>query len=412
MTSKSLNRGALARIPETLQAALDTGELSGFVTLVWHKGEIVQVDAIGQRDIEAGLPMQRDTIFAIASMTKPVTTVAALQLIEEGKLKLESPIREWLPEFSNPRVLKDAAGPIDDTEPVVRDITVEDLMTHRSGLAYDFSSKGPIAKAIREKLGGAISPAKPPEAWLADLASLPLSYQPGERMHYSLSTDVLGLLVGRVDGKSFRESLKDRVLDPLNMSDTDFWVPPEKRDRAANIYQFNVAAGKLLRAEWAVQRASVLPSMCSGGGGLYSTVDDYIQFAHMLVDQGEVNGVRLLSEDTVQLMRTNRLTPEQRQMPFLGMPFWTATGFGLGVSVVMDPEKLVGAGSKGSFGWPGAFGTWWQADPQEQLIVIYMIQNDRDLSPEAIAALSTAQPTAATMALPTFQKGVYAALED
>lgn len=412
MADAGLKQDKLAQVPAALQAVVDAGDLSGFVTLVWHKGEVIQVNTPGKRDVEAGLPMKRDTIFRIASMTKPITSVAALQLIEEGRLKLDDPINRWLPEFANPRVLKDATGPLDQTEHAERDITVEDLLTHRSGLAYDFSSQGPIAKAITDALGGPKAVELSPDEWLKQLASLPLSYQPGERMHYSLSTDVLGLLIGRIDDKPFRQSLLDRVLLPLAMNDTDFWIPPGKRSRAAQLYTFDTHTNALARAAWATHDAEMPPAFCSGGGGLVSTADDYLTFARMLLGHGEVGGVRVLRPETVTDMCTNRLTPAQREIPFLGMPFWFASGFGLGVSIVLDAEKhqMMGAGSEGSIGWPGAFGTWWQADPKEDLILIYLIQNEADLSPEGIAALATGQRSGGRMALPTFQRGVYGTL--
>lgn len=413
MADGGFTKDGLAQVPAALQAVVDAGDLSGFVTLVWRKGEIAQLTTLGKRDIDAGKPMEEDTIFRIASMTKPVTSVAALTLVEEGKLKLDDPIKKWIPEFANLRVLKDATGPIDQTEPAKRDITVEDLMTHRSGLAYDFSSQGPIAKAITETLGSPIASPYSPDEWLKRLASLPLSYQPGERMHYSVSTDVLGFLIGRVDGgRSFRDSLKARVLDPLGMKDTDFWVPPEKRDRAARLYRLDAKKNALVHAAWDEHQGEAAPAFCGGGGGLLSTADDYLKFARMMLNNGEVDGVRILKAETVKDMRTNRLSDAQRAHPFLGLPFWFASGFGLGVSVVLDPEKhqMMGAGSAGSFGWPGAFGTWWQADPEEDLILIYLIQNEADLSPEGIAALATGQRMGGRMALPTFQKGVYGAL--
>jgi CubicO group peptidase (beta-lactamase class C family) len=412
MADGVFQQDSLAQIPAMLQSVVDAGDLSGFVTLIWRKGEIVQLNTLGLRNVEDRLPMQRDTLFRIASMTKPITTVAALQQIEEGKLKLDDPIAKWMPEFSSMRVLKDAAGPLDQTEPAARAITVEDLMTHRSGLAYDFSSQGPIAKAHTEALGSPIVNALSPDEWLKRLATLPLSYQPGTRMHYSLSTDVLGFLVGRVDGKPFRQSLIDRIFTPLGMNDTDFWIPPEKRQRAAFLYKVDAKLNTLVRAPWATFDRDAPPEFCGGGGGLISTADDYLKFARMLLNNGEVDGVRVLKALTVAWMRTNRLSEEQRQHPFLGMPFWLAMGFGLGVSIVLDPEKhqWMGAASEGSFGWPGAFGTWWQADPVEDLILIYMIQNEADLSPEGIAALATGQRMGGRMALPNFQRAVYGAL--
>src|SRR5258708_6754752 len=227
-------QAGLAQIPPALQAVADAGDLSGFVTLIWRKGEVAQVNTIGHRDVEAGLPMTRDTLFRIASMTKPVTSIAALMLLEEGKLRLEDPIADWLPEFAGMRVLKDAAGPIEDTYPVPRDITVEDLMTHRAGLAYAFTSIGPIAQAHEDRLGPPLGAPLTPDQWLKALGSLPLSYPPGERFHYSHATEVLGFLVARIEGKPLGQVLKDRIFSPLGMHDTDFWHPPQKRGRLAN----------------------------------------------------------------------------------------------------------------------------------------------------------------------------------
>jgi CubicO group peptidase (beta-lactamase class C family) len=400
----------LARIPPALQAVVDAGDLSGFVTLLWRKGEIAQVNTIGYRDVDARAPMTRDTLFRIASMTKPVTSVAALMLLEEGKLRLEDPIGKWLPELTGMQVLRDAEGPIDETHPSPREITVEDLFTHRAGLAYAFTSMGPIAKAHEQRLGSPLSTERTPDQWLASLGALPLSYPPGQQFHYSHATEVLGFLVARIEGKPLGEVLKARIFDPLGMVDTAFWQPPEKRDRMAKLYRFDAATERL--KDVSVPLADAPQAFESGGGGLISTADDYLKFARMMLGKGEVDGVRLLKPETLEMMTTNRLTDEQREIPFLGFPLWMAQGFGLGVSVVLDAEKqaLMGAGSAGAFGWPGAFGTWWQADPAEDLISIYMIQNSMDLGPEAASQLATGQRMGARAALPTFQKLVYGAL--
>ncbi len=221
---------------------------------------------------------------------------------------------------------------------------------------------------------------------------------------------MLGFLVGRIAGTGFREFLMERILGPLGMADTDFYVPPEKRDRAAVVYRLDEAQGALEPVPF--PQFDTPPAFCGGGGGLISTADDYLKFARMLLNRGELDGVRLLSEETVDLMRTNRLTEAQRQIPFMGIPFWGGQGFGLGVSVITDPEKQawMGAGSQGSFGWPGAFGTWWQADPEEEMVILYLVQNSMPLGPEAAAQLATGQRMGGRVALPMFQKLVYAAL--
>ncbi|HEY9233770.1 MULTISPECIES: serine hydrolase domain-containing protein [Phenylobacterium] len=400
----------LAAIPAALQPVAEAGDLSGFVTLLWRRGEVAQVNTIGYRDVAAKTPMTRDTLFRIASMTKPITSVAALMLLEEGILKLDDPITKWLPEFEGMQVLRSATGPLEDTVPARRDITVDDLMTHRSGLAYGFTSIGPIAYAHQKALGSPLGPSMTTDAWLAALGSLPLSYQPGERFHYSHATDVLGFLVGRAAGVTYRDFIKQRILEPLGMHDTDFWCPPEKRDRMAKLYRINPETDALQDVSF--PHVPEAPEFCSGGGGLISTADDYLRFARMMLAGGELDGVRYLRPETLALMSENRLTPEQREIPFMGIPFWTGQGFGLGVSVITDPEKQawMGAGSKGSFGWPGAFGTWWQADPSEDMVMIYLIQNSMPLEPEAAAQLATGQRMGGRAALPAFQKLTYAAL--
>ncbi|MBS0412248.1 MAG: beta-lactamase family protein [Proteobacteria bacterium] len=401
---------ALARVPGALKGVIDAGDLSGAVTLIWRKGEVAQVTVQGRRDIAADKPMTRDTLFRIASMTKPVTSVAALMLIEEGKFKLDDPITKWAPEFADMKVLKNAQGPVEDVYDSPRDITFDDLFTHRAGLAYGFTSIGPIAHAHQRALGDVLASSMSEDDWMKALGGLPLSYPPGERFHYSHATDVLGFLVGRIAGTGFREFLMERIFKPLGMHDTDFYVPPEKRDRAAVVYRLDEKLDALQPVPF--PRHDTPPAFCGGGGGLISTADDYLKFARMMLNKGELDGVRLLKAETVELMRANRLTDAQREIPFMGIPFWGGQGFGLGVSVITDPAKQewMGAGSEGSFGWPGAFGTWWQADPVEDMVMIYLIQNSMPLEPEAAAQLATGQRMGGRVALPMFQKLVYAAL--
>lgn len=398
----------LAQIPATLQGFVDQGSLAGVVSLLWRKGETVQVNTVGYRDLAAKAPMTRDTLFRIASMTKPVTSVAALILVEEGKLRLEDPITRWLPEFSDMRVLKDPTGPVEDTYAAPREITVEDLFTHRSGLAYAFTSQGPIAHAYEKTLGPPLGTPMTPDQWLAALATLPLTYAPGERFHYSHATEVLGFLVARIEGKPLGDVLQERIFGPLGMTDTGFWVAPADRERLARLYRLDPTG--LTDVSFPHTEAPI--AFEAGGGGLVSTADDYLKFARMLLGKGEVDGVRLLKPETVELMSANRLTDEQRSYPFLGLPFWTAQGFGLGVSMILDPANIgfLGAGPAGSFGWPGAFGTWWQADPANELIAIYLIQDSMPLGPEAVTQMASQERPGGRLALPMFQKLVYAAL--
>lgn len=349
---------SLADNRTSIAQAVEAGLLSGAVTCVWHRGEVLQVNEIGHRDVGAGLPMQRDTIFRIASMTKPVTVAAAMALAEEGKLALSDPVTRWLPELADMRVLVDPTGALDDTVAAQRPITIDDLMTHRSGLAYSFSVAGPIARAY-----AAVSLRQDQDDWLAEVARLPLVHQPGERLTYSHATEVLGIIVSRIEGKSLHDVLTERVFEPLGMVDTGFFVSPAQRERAATMYRLDEAE---LRDDAMGPIPVTEPRFCQGGASLVSTADDYLRFARMLLAGGTVDGVRVLSADSVAAMRTDRLTDEQKRHPFLGMPFWVGRGFGLNLSVVTNPGKsaqLFGPGGIGTFGWPGAYGTWWQADP-------------------------------------------------
>ncbi|MCG9916303.1 MAG: beta-lactamase family protein [Phenylobacterium sp.] len=400
----------LEAIGPALQGVVDAGDLSGFVTLVWQGGEVVKVDTLGRRDIAGDKPMTRDTIFRIASMTKPITSVVALMLMEEGRLKLDDPITRWAPEFSDMKVLLAPDGPLDQTVPAQRDITLEDLMTHRSGLAYGFTSMGPIAQAHEKALGPALGTPLMPDEWMKRLGDLPLSHQPGDRFHYSHATDVLGFIIARIEGKPLDQVLQDRVFGPLGMTDTAFHVPPEKLDRAAKLYRINPETDAM--EEVALPYHPAPPAFAAGGGGLVSTADDYLKFARLMLGKGEVDGVRLLKTETVEMMISDRLTEAQKAIPFMGIPFWLGQGFGLGLSVITDPVKQawMGAGNAGAFGWPGAFGTWWQADPQADMVLIYLIQNSMPLGPEAAAQLATGQRMGGRAALPIFQKMVYGAL--
>ena len=372
-----------ARIAGPARHAVATGDIPGVVCLVWRGGELVQLDAMGLRNIEARLPVERDTIFRIASMSKPITSAVALKLVEQGAMQLQDPITKWAPEFSDMRVLREIDGPLEDTYPAPRSITIEDLMTHRSGLSYGFTAKGPLAQTLQDKFGFKIDQWHSPDEWMGALASLPLSSAPGERFNYSHSTDVLGFIIGRAARSSLREAMRELLFTPLQMVDTDFWVPPEKRDRAAVLYS-SPTPGNFTPATLPGFLDEVPPAITAGGHGLVSTADDYLSFARMLLQGGELNGKRVLSQDSIRLMTTNRLTTAQRRVSQFGIPFFMGQGFGLGVSVITDEKKnaWMGAGSRGAFGWPGLFGGWWQVDPQRQLVMLWLQQT---LAPQAPA---------------------------
>ena len=373
-----------ARITDTISKFADAGSLAGAAMLVWQDGEILQAAKVGWRDIESRLPMERDTLFRIASMTKPITSTVALMLLDEGRFALNDPITRWAPEFSQMRVLRSSTGTLDQTDPAERLITFEDLLTQRSGLTYADWHSGPIVKAYKEALGGDIDSEVLPDDWITRLAALPLIDQPGAAFHYGHSTDLLGLLIARMEDAPLGDVLKRRIFDPLGMKDTGFTVPFEKRERQAGAYGFD-DSGQLYKRLTGPGN-SFLPerpegmAYVSGGQGLWSTVDDYLTFARMFVNAGAVNNVRLLEPETLKLMMTNCLSENQlvkaRSMLNAGH------GFGLGVAMVLDPLKAGPqpcGGGMGAVGWPGAFGGWWRADPSNNSVLIFLAHNMLEL---------------------------------
>ena len=375
-------------IASAMEAMVNAGEVAGAATLVWRDGKVVQAAGFGWRDVEARLPIERDTLFRIASMTKPITSTAALMLLEEGRFALDDPVALWAPEFSQMRVLRSPSGPLDETDPAERLITFEDLLTHRSGLTYGDFWPGPLATAYEEALGGAIDSEVAPDEWIARLAALPLIDQPGATLHYGHSTDLLGLLIARIEDAPLGDVFQRRIFGPLGMKDTGFTVPREKASRRAGIYGFD-DAGRLA-ARLTCPGSSTVPerpesmAYVSGGQGLWSTVDDYLAFARIFLGTGDVDGVRLLRRETLALMTTNHLTQRQRATAKVaGMrTFAAGHGFGMGVAVVLEPEKASSmpcGGGVGAVGWPGAFGGWWRADPNDSSVLIFLAHNMVDL---------------------------------
>lgn len=402
-----VNRSSLDGNQTSIREACDAGVLVGAVTVVWQGGEALQVNEIGYSDVDAGLPIRRDTLFRIASMTKPVTVAALMSLVDEKKVALKDPIARWAPELAGVRVLDDPHGPLDRTHSARRAILIEDLLTHTSGLGYGFSVSGPISRAYMRLPFNQGS-----DAWLGDLAKLPLVHQPGERVTYGHSIDLLGVIASRVEDKPFHQVLDERVLGPAGMPDTGFFVPAEKRRRAATMYRLDDE--NRLRHDVMGPPHVTPPSFPNAGGGLWSTADDYLRFVRMLLAGGTIDGVRVLSEESVRLMRTDRLSDELKRHNFLGAPYWVGRGFGLNLSVVTDPAKsapLFGPGGLGTFSWPGAYGTWWQADPSADLILLYLIQNCPDLTVDAATAVAGNTSLAKLRTVqPKFVRHTYGAL--
>ena len=374
-------------IEDALLAEVASGQLAGAAALVWQNGAVRQVATVGRRDLVSGAPVDRDTMFRVASLTKPVTTACALTLLDEGRFALDEPITECAPELARMRVLRDPNGPLDETDEATRPITFRDLLTHRSGLTYGEFHRGPIRGALAETLGPQIDNPLTPDEWMARLATLPLVDQPGAGFHYGLSTDVLGFLIARLEGAPLGAVLERRILAPLGMRDTCFTVPPQKRHRCAGLCGFD-SEGRLTALSAAPGRHALDQrpegmTFESGGGGLWSTLHDYLAFARMLIgDTG--TGADLLRPETRAMMTSNQLTPGQRAAArMFGRPlFAEGHGYGMGVAVVMEPEKadpLRCRGGLGTIGWPGAYGSWWQADPTDGSVLIFLAHSMAEL---------------------------------
>ncbi|MEZ5417205.1 MAG: serine hydrolase domain-containing protein [Vicinamibacterales bacterium] len=365
------------------------GDMAGMVAVAWRQGEIRRRIAVGQRDVDRGLPITDDTIFRIASLTKPITAVAALTLVDDGRITLDDPIVGVAPELADVRVLRHPDGPLDQTVPAVRPISFRDLLTHRSGLTYAEFHQGPIGAATAATLGATIDNDLSPDEWIARLATLPLVDQPGAGFHYGASSDLLGFLIARIEGQPLGTVVRRRVFDPLGMRDTGFSVPPEHRDRRAALTGFgadgrlktlDVAPGGHARAE----RPDAM-TFESGGQGLWSTAADYLAFARLFVGGGAVDGVRVLRPETCAEMMRDQLTPGQRAgaRMFGQALFARGHGYGMGVAVVIEPESadpLRCRGGLGTVGWPGAYGSWWQADPTDESVLVFLTHNMVELT--------------------------------
>ncbi len=385
MSMAGLSKPRLERMHRVLSGHIERKELPGLVALVSHHGD-VHVETLGALAFGDPAPMKRDSIFRIASITKPITAVAAMILVEECKLRLDEPIDPWLPELANRRVLKSISSDIDDTVPALRAITVRDLLTYRMGFGSVIAMPDtyPIQKLIREYRIGGDGPMLPSQApamdeWLQKLGSLPLLAQPGERWMYHVSADVLGALIARVSGQSLGAFMRERIFDPLGMKDTAFHVPPEKIDRLPAFYFFNRQTNTLdffddvANSAWRSE-----PPSESGGGGLVSTIDDYFAFSRMMLNKGRHGREQILSRATVELMTSDQLTPEQRIGSELF--FDTHSSWGLGVAVDIRRKEIFN--TPGRFGWTGGFGTTAYTDPAEGMTGILFTQRMMD-SPQA-----------------------------
>jgi CubicO group peptidase (beta-lactamase class C family) len=376
MSSGGLSKARLARMHDVMGDHVARGEMPGVVTLICRRGE-VHVDAIGMQAFGGSAPMRRDTIFRIASMTKPVTAAAAMILVEECKLRLDDAVDRWLPELADRKVLRTVDASLDDTVPAKRSITLRDLLTFRLGLGavIVFPERHAIQKAMAEAgvAPGPLLASVAPDELMRRFGSLPLIHQPGERWLYHTGSDILGVLIARVSGQTLETFLRERIFAPLGMNDTAFSVPEAKLDRLATCYRGDSAAGRpAVFDEARGGRFAQPPVFESGGGGLLSTVDDYLAFGRMLLDNGRHGGERILSRLSVELMTTDHITPEQKALSEFFPGFWDSRGWGFGLSIITRRDDL--SSVPGRFGWDGGYGTSAYMDPKENMVAILMTQ--------------------------------------
>jgi CubicO group peptidase (beta-lactamase class C family) len=373
--SGGLSKTRLEHMHHVMAGYVERGELPGLVTLLARRGA-VHVDVVGAQAL-GGAPMQRNTIFRISSMTKPVTAVAAMILVEECKLRLDEPVDELLPELAGRQVLKRLDGPLDETMPAKRSITLRDLLTLRMGFGQVNGSPEayPILKAADELqigMGPPTPSATPaPDEWMCRLGTLPLMRQPGEAWIYNTGSDVLGVLIARAAGQPLEIFLRERIFEPLGMRDTGFSVPAGTAGRFATSYSIEGAGGAIevfdpaAGGQWTSP-----PAFPSGAGGLVSTVDDFLAFGQMLLDKGKYGGERMLSRLTGEAMTSDQLTVEQRAG---AADFLSANrGWGFGLSIITQRDDI--SAVPGRFGWEGGLGTSWASDPKEELVGILMTQ--------------------------------------
>ena len=375
----------LGRIDDYLDKNyVSAGKIPGALTLVARHGEITHFSGVGEMDAERGKPIQQDTIFRIYSMSKPITSVALMMLYEEGKFQLDDPVHKFIPSWETLEVLVAGAYPNFVTRRPERSMSMRDILSHQAGLTYSFHFRDSVDAAYRElevmnRAGGLTRPEDTLADSVAKLAELPLLFSPGTRWNYSIATDICGYLVEVISGKTFDAYLRERIFDPLGMPDSGFFVPDDKIDRLAACYAPTPNGGRMLQDDPMTSAYRTSPKLLSGGSGLVSTANDYFRFCQMLLNGGELDGVRLLSRKTIQLMAMNHL-PGGQDLASVSPPgafseaATSGTGFGLGFSVLMDQRLAQISGSPGQFAWGGAASTAFWIDPVEDLLLVFMTQ--------------------------------------
>jgi CubicO group peptidase (beta-lactamase class C family) len=383
MTTTGFSTTGLRRLHDVLARHVDSGKIPGVVALVSRGYGEPHVETIGTLRHDGGPAVQRDTIFRMASTSKPVSISAAMVLLDECRLRLDDTVEQWLPELANRQVLRQISSEVDDTVPAKRPITVRDVLTSTFGLGMDMTMIGtPIMATLFEQ---GITPNLPvpmpePDEWMRRLGTLPLMYQPGERWQYQISSDLVGVLVSRVTGQSYDEFLQERVFGPLGMKDTGFWVPGDQLHRLPPLYAPDPATGEFhVWDEAEGGRHSKPPAFAGGGGGLNSTADDYHAYFRMLLNHGQHQGERILSKPAVELMTTNRLTAEQqvarealaRDNVHISFGQGQHGGWGLGMAVRTYRGDYAPVGQ---FGWDGGSGTSTYADPVNDIVGVLLTQ--------------------------------------
>ena len=376
--SVGLSTSRLDAIPPHLNRYVDNGQYPGYQILVARRGQAAYFHQYGLRDVEAGLPVEENTLFRIYSMTKPITSVALLQLYERGLFQLNDPISRMIPQFKELVVYKSGEGDRIETEPAARQVTFRDLLTHTAGFSYGNSDEHPVDALYQkaEVLGGTL------EEMIGRLAALPLLFSPGTRWRYSVATDIIGYLIEVISGRPLASYLREQIFEPLGMVDTGFHVPAAKVERFAANYRYHRnddgRDGMTLIDAPGASKYLAAPALPSGGGGLVSTAADYLRFSQMLLNRGTLDGTRILGRKTVELMTSNHM-PDNSDLASMGQAVFSETsyhgiGFGLGVSVLLDPAAAQILGSRGEYSWGGAASTAFWIDPVEEQIVIFLTQ--------------------------------------
>ncbi|HEX4181005.1 MAG TPA: serine hydrolase domain-containing protein [Caulobacteraceae bacterium] len=373
-----LSSQRLARIDQFLKTQyIDTGRLKGALILVARRGEIAHLRALGLASAERAKPMREDGIFRIYSMTKPITSAAFMMLVEEGRVALDDPVSKFIPEWKDLGVYDGGFMETFRTRPPARPMQIVDLLRHTSGLTYGFQQRTNVDAAYRRLGIGEIEKSGTLDSMVEGLSRLPLEFSPGTAWNYSVSTDILGYLIGKISGQPFEKFLHERLIKPLGMFDTDFFVPKNKADRLTACYSLS-PKGVVLQDDPADSPYLTAPSLVSGGGGLVSTATDYLKFCQMILNGGEAGGTQLLSPKTIQLMGANHL-PGGADLTTLSRSLFSEAayaglGFGLGFSTTIDPAATLIPATAGDLSWGGAASTFFWIDPKEQLAAILMTQ--------------------------------------